>query len=68
MNIGEDSRMTMTHWKGTHVMKDATVKIKMAMENLASLFCRKPLTLLLLLFTQIKMWEMSWVMKLLNWM
>ena len=56
MKLRDNKNGTCTHWKGIHVMKDAAVTIKMALENLASWFCRMVLMWLLLRFTQIKMY------------
>ena len=55
MELRDNKNGTCTHGKGTHVMKDAAVTIKMALENLASWFCLKVLTWFFLLFIQIKM-------------
>ena len=56
-NLPDNKALTITHWKGIHVMKDAAVTIKMVLEILASWFCRKVHTWLLLLFNQMKMKE-----------
>ena len=57
MKLRDNNNVTITHWKGIHVKKDAAVTIKMVLENLASWFCRKVLMWLLLRSTQINMYE-----------
>ena len=57
MKLRDNNNVTITHWKGIHVRKDAAVTIKMVLKNLASWFCRKVLLCLLLRSTQIKMLE-----------